>query len=106
MRRKIPSPMTTLVYSRVNAAWLFMFGGSPLQMSDAPMFYSKRADAVTEATSRGLLVTRGNVVCVDPAKCSHPADARKGVELHCARPTLFTECGSCGATLKTEDLAS
>jgi hypothetical protein len=83
--------VTKLVYSRMNAAWLFMFGGQPLHMSGAPLFYASRADAVREATSRGLRVTLDLAVSVDPTKCAHPPDARTD-----------RTCAACGVSLSND----
>lgn len=54
--------MTRLRFSRVNSAWLFMFGDAPLQLHGAPMFFETKGAALDAADDLGLAVDgAGNV---------------------------------------------
>lgn len=56
--------MMVLVFSRVNAAWLFMFGDAPCQFANSPMFYSQRWEAIESARDCGLTVAANGCVAV------------------------------------------
>lgn len=54
--------MTRLRYSRVNAAWVFMFGDSPLQLRGAPLFFETKGHAIDAAEDLGLVIEKDGSV--------------------------------------------
>jgi hypothetical protein len=48
--------MLTLVYSRMNCAWLYMWAGQPLRMSGEDLFFNTRPLAECAAARHGLYV--------------------------------------------------
>jgi hypothetical protein len=53
---------TRLVYSHVNAAYLFLFGDAPLRMHKEQLFFETRAQAIAAARRRGLRVDKRDFV--------------------------------------------
>ena len=51
-----------LRYFPANAAWAFVFLGTPCKMADFPLFFSSRREAVAAAKYRGLMVSRSGDV--------------------------------------------
>ncbi len=56
--------MMNLVYSKVNSAWMFMFGDAPCRFADEELFFPERWIAVSAANGLGLDVTSKNEVRV------------------------------------------
>lgn len=58
--------MMRLVYLTANAAYVFSFGGTIIQMGDNPRFFSTKAAAILAARECRLDVTRsGEVHAID-----------------------------------------
>ena len=60
----------SLVYSPVNAAYMFMFGDTPVALFGCPIFFTSRKEAVYEARMLGLKVSPSGFVTVDASETS------------------------------------
>lgn len=49
--------MLRLQFLTPNAAWVFTFGDSLVQLADQPMFFERRKDAVAAAAAKRIEVT-------------------------------------------------
>lgn len=88
-------------WATANNAFVFVCNDRIERMGNADMFLPTLKAAREAAAACGLLVTRDRYVIVDPAKCSHPADARVETLVKAAKPVTFIVCDSCKTTLET-----